>query len=233
MLVHIYGVARKPEAPRFVFLHGYPGVRSKQNRDVAEVLAERFRREAHVLLYSGLTQAPGEFSFRNCMDDVRSYLDSILTHEANPIDLVGHSWGGFLALNVISEYRKFIRRVALMSPLLQFPPPSPTIDDRLRRYFEEMAKENSALRLGNTEDRLKEFIEVGQAHPTDELIAKIPEEIPVLFLQAEKDDVTPTSVARAKQNLFKGPIQFELVATDHSFLTGRDDLARRLVEFFA
>lgn len=233
MLVHVYGESRAPEEPRLVFFHGYPGVRSKQNRDIAESLAMSLGSEAHVLLYSGLTQAPGEFSFQACMADVEAYLESILVQAKGPIDLVGHSWGGFLALNTVYKYKKFIRRLALMSPLLYFPTPSSQPDDRLRLYFEEMARENPALQLGRTEDRLQEFAALGRTHDVDAYIASIPKEVPVLFLQADKDEITPTAIALDKQKKFLCPLTFELVPTDHSFLTARDALAERLRRFFA
>ena len=228
MLAHVYGTQVPDQKRRTVFLHGYPGVRSKQNRDVAEGIAHATGRESHVLLYPGLTQAAGEFSYQACLEDVHAYVSDLIAR-CGVVDVVGHSWGGFLALTLAEKFGASVGKLALMSPLLQFP--ELAVQTGIRAHFKKMATENPSLMLGNLDDRAREFAQTGEAHPIDALIRSIPEKMRVLFLQARIDQITPTEIAESKRPLFSTATQFELVDTDHSFLTGRDWLLERLTTF--
>lgn len=228
MLAHVYGTQSPHQSRRTVFLHGYPGVRSRQNRDLAEGVAKDVGRESHVLLYAGLTQAPGEFSFQTCLEDVHAYVAD-LVRRFGQIDLVGHSWGGFLALTLVEKFESSIGKLALLSPLLQFP--ELAIQTGIQAHFKKMAIENPSLVLGDLSERANEFTHLGKAKPIDELIRSLPAQLRILFLQARVDPITPTEIAEKKRALFPSSTIYELVDTDHSFLTGRDWLRERLTAF--
>lgn len=99
---HIYLANGEGPHPTVVLLHGFPG--NEKNLD----LAQAFRRAGWNVLffhYRGAWGSEGIFSFGNAIDDVASAL-SFLRDPANEnlridtdhIALVGHSMGGFLAL---------------------------------------------------------------------------------------------------------------------------------------
>ena len=87
--------------PTVVLLHGYPG--NEKNLDIAQSL----RRSGFNVLffhYRGAWGSGGDFSFSNVIEDVASALDFLRTKntelrvDENHLLLIGHSMGGFAAL---------------------------------------------------------------------------------------------------------------------------------------
>lgn len=206
-----------------VFLHGFPGVRSRQNQDIAEKIASLTGRRAVVLLYEGLGQAPGEFSFKRCLAEVEAEFKSLSSKSTGPMDLVGHSWGGFQAIRLSGLYGEKVKRLVLMSPLLRF------FDQAIcERSFADTARDNPALNLGDVRVRAAEFVEIGARFPYRDLLAKIPEHIETTILQAADDQVTPGVVSKDASTLVRGPLSYEIRETDHSFLLDRGGTAERI-----
>lgn len=89
--------------PVVIFLHGYPG--NERNLDLAQA-ARRAGYQAVFVDYRGNWGSGGTFSFANALDDVRATLawvrapENVAKYHFNParIALVGHSFGGWLAL---------------------------------------------------------------------------------------------------------------------------------------
>jgi esterase/lipase len=211
-----------------LFLHGFPSIRSRQNRDIAEATARETGGRADVLLYDGLGFSPGVFSFERCLSDVRAFVKNMVESGVEKFDLVGHSWGGFLSLVLASEFRKHVRRMVLMSPLLSF-----TTAEHARPWFEETFEDNPHIRLGNIGQLATEFERLGKKYPLQNLLSKFPETVDALFLQAENDDVTPSSIAKSSLAFFSKTPLFELADTDHSFLINRPAMTDRIARFIA
>ncbi len=206
-----------------LFLHGFPGVRSRQNRDLAEKAAARTGRKCILPLYSGLGQAEGEFSFLKCRADIQALAKELLTTYGS-IDLVGHSWGGYLALGLANDHQEKIGSLILMSPLLYFF----TLD--LAQQAFKLTRENGPeLRLGPTDELAREFYALGTNDRADDFARGISRMTKVLIFQAATDDTTPASYAENLVNLFKERPKYELVATDHSFLVNRDRALDRVL----
>ncbi|MEK7358149.1 MAG: alpha/beta hydrolase [Bdellovibrionota bacterium] len=206
-----------------LFLHGFPGVRSRQNRDIAERVSSFTGRRSIVFLYDGLGQAPGEFSFDRCMADVEKAFVEISSQSRAPIDLVGHSWGGFMAIRLTGHHGEKVRRLVLMSPLLRF------FDQATcEKSFAETARDNSALNLGDLTVRAREFVAIGAANPYREILSKIPVHVETTILQAADDQVTPGSVSKDAPSFIPGKSSFEIRETDHSFLLDRDGTVERI-----
>lgn len=101
----IYIAAGATRHPVVVLLHGFPG--NERNLDLAQTL-RRAGYDVLYLDYRGSWGSPGNFSFSNSIEDVLSALAYIrdsanaARFHADPkrIVLIGHSMGGFLALNV-------------------------------------------------------------------------------------------------------------------------------------
>lgn len=87
--------------PSVVMLHGYPG--NEKNLDVAQALR---RAGLNVLFfhYRGAWASGGDFSFSHVIEDVASAIDMLRARakeyrvDAKRIALIGHSMGGFAAL---------------------------------------------------------------------------------------------------------------------------------------
>lgn len=217
----ISGTKSKPVT---VFLHGFPAVRSIQNRDIAEKTAKATGRHVYLPLYRGLGFSEGEFSFRQCRADVHGFVDDLIQKHGR-IDLVGHSWGGYLSLGLAAKHGSKIGRLVLMSPLLNF-----FNVDIADESFKGTAKENPQLNLGKIEDRSREFVEVGTETPANGLAAKIDVLTEVIVLQAAADQVTPAKYAETLLDSFKKRPHYETVDTDHSFLVKREEASNKVIQ---
>jgi pimeloyl-ACP methyl ester carboxylesterase len=208
------------------FLHGFPGLRSIQNRDIAQPVSELNGNTAQVLLYEGLGCAPGEFSFSRCREAVVNHFRKHLDGNPGQIDVVGHSWGGFLALQIAGQFPDRIRKLVLMSPLLKFFSETDACEG-----FKMTAEEYPVLSLGDTAKLARDFVEVRNKFPLEPIIANL--KIPTLFLQARVDDRTPLDVAEEYRTKFSNDLIFEILDTDHSFLEDRPQIAKRIAKYLA
>jgi len=227
MKVSVIGPSSDSEALITVFLHGFPALHSKQNREIAEVAANSLERETHLLFYAGLGFAPGEFRFQKCLTDVAGYFSELI--EKRPklrIDVVGHSWGGYLALQMANRFPSQIRRMVLMSPLLMFSAINLGVET-----LQDYARDNSMLTFGDPDELALDFVETGRSIPPAELIGRVSEAIEILFLQARNDEITPTRIALNMIDDFKRRPTFEIVDTDHSFVVDRPRLSQRIAAF--
>jgi len=214
--------AQQPKKPHTISLHGFPAVRSQQNRFYADLVAKDLSRDCTVLLYDGLGFSPGVFSFKETLKEVDAYFSKFELAKDEKVDLLGHSWGGFLSLYLTSRYPERIGRLVLMSPLLEFGQAAQS-----RVELEKTAASNPQLKLA---DKLAEDFEwVGRTHPTAPMIQAIPESVKVTFLQAQSDQITPAQIAQAMLKNFKVAPVFELLDTDHSFIENRSQNAAKIL----
>jgi pimeloyl-ACP methyl ester carboxylesterase len=99
----VYVAAGSTPHPTVILLHGFPG--NERNLD----LAQSIRRAGWNVLYfdyRGSWGSPGDFSFTHCIEDTQSAIAYLretvnanrLRSDAKTIVLVGHSMGGFVAL---------------------------------------------------------------------------------------------------------------------------------------
>lgn len=226
MLVKTFGSQTSTE-PINVFLHGFPGFRSKQNQDHAAGVSEQLKMRSDVLLYSGLGVAPGVFSFAECVEQVRAHIKSLCTLHGGKqkINFIGHSWGGFLSLLFAKEFSQHVDRIILISPLLAFK------DAKEKRVsFGQVKADYPNMTMGDAEVLANEFVSIGERYPTEKLIAELPDQAKVLFLQARADEITVTPIARERLKYFKTPPKYLELETDHSFLVGREEQFSLIVE---
>lgn len=198
-----------------LFLHGFPGVRSKQNRDLAERAAIEKGRRTYAPLYTGLGFSEGEFSFVKCRDEVYDFAAKLF-RDNERVDLVGHSWGGYLSLGLAAKYQERVETLVLMSPLLNF-----FTLDICQQAFSLTAKDSSILTLGDTDERAREFHKLGNQEKATDFARAISPQTKVTLFQAATDATTPASYAEALVNQFQIRPRYEVVPTDHSFLEHR------------
>ena len=206
-----------------ISLHGMPGMHSRQNRDIAETVAQITSRRTEVVLYSGLGFADGVFGFRSCIAEVDAYTDRVVAESANrSLHLIGHSWGGYLALRTAVRHASRVRKLVLMSPILRFAAPEEVVQ-RLKADAND-----PRFRLGEVGSLIAEFGDLQRERAPIDLINELSPSLDVLFMQAENDPITPdANAAEAIGRFQKRPI-FEKVATDHSFVIDRPAISQRI-----
>ncbi len=115
----VYVAAGSSPHPTVVLLHGFPG--NERNLD----LAQSIRRAGWNVLYfdyRGSWGSPGDFTFTHCIEDTQSAIAYLrdpanaarLRSDAKTIVLVGHSMGGFVALEA-GAFDSTIRAIVTIS----------------------------------------------------------------------------------------------------------------------
>ena len=229
MLTKTFGSDLGSNTPLTVSLHGFPAVRSKQNVEIAERLAEQLQSRVEVLFYSGLGIAPGIFRFQDCLREVTAHFRELVQkHPDRSLDIVGHSWGGFLALAMaqVEPVAARLRKMVLISPLLRFAPlASATVG------IYEYVRTNPELHFGEVSELAADYVAVSERSPAAGMIQNLPSKLDLLFLQSRPDEVTPAAVAQEHLPLFPCSTEFELVENDHGFMTDRRGVADRIALF--
>ena len=177
-------------APVLVMLHGYPGL--EQNMDMPTVL----RRGGIATLYfsyRGVWGGHGYYSFSHLIEDAFTVVNWIREHadayhvDSERIYLLGHSMGGFTALNAIAQGLP-IRGAVIMAPC-----------DMAMRYENEPQKFDSMMetavkgyfRLPHENSLREDMKNHYKQWRFDALANKIPQTMPLHFIGGTKDSMTP------------------------------------------
>lgn len=126
MYVLRFTPTKAPAKGAVFVLHGYPSL-GRKNYDFAEIAASK-NYEVYVPHYPGLGLSEGQFGFLNSYEVVRKLMSTVKTNEAKTLSIIGHSWGGYLALlnsDLIDDAAIFL------APL----PRLPTVADLERFYL--------------------------------------------------------------------------------------------------
>ena len=92
------------------------GLDSKQWKGLIPYLEGRRALCPHYLCYPGTDGWKGEGEIDSWMDYRAS--EALLLAEDGPVDIIGHSYGGFIALNLAKAHPKRIRRMAFHEPIV-------------------------------------------------------------------------------------------------------------------
>jgi pimeloyl-ACP methyl ester carboxylesterase len=204
-----------------LFLHGFPGQTGK-NEDLAEAMCSRTGLNAHVIHYSGLGKSPGKFSFsRSIRESVQLARELIRTEGYERLILVGHSWGGLVALNVMSQFPGLIHKMVLLCPLSRFPGPA-AVEAQIMTFVDS---QRSAGREYGVQELLDDVQIVLRHHDPRSFVARLafkPKQ--VMIIQGTADTVVTPSDTRRFVTQFPIPPELVELNQDHWF-PDRDKLA--------
>jgi proline iminopeptidase len=128
-----------PGHPAVVFIHGGPGYNAGSFEiGTAQLLADK---GLYVITYdqrgAGRSAAvKGAFTFAEATADIDSILRARTIHKAV---LIGHSFGGLIAVRTALDYPDRIRGIVLVGAPLDFPETFRTIHERCREIYEQRA----------------------------------------------------------------------------------------------
>lgn len=229
----VYYAQGKGPHPTLIMLHGFPGY--EQNLDLAHTL----RRAGFNVLtfhYRGTWGSDGTFSLVNARQDVLTAVRFLRTRQDPRIDaanigLVGHSLGGFLALEA-AAMDKFVGCTAAITPVnVGIMAKAAAEDPDYRQELLEDTGDYGPVR-GHVGARLiAEF----EAHPEFDLTGLGPELVPrpLLLIGATNDTTLPTTrfhdpLAVAYQALTWPALEVLLMDGDHTFSWNRMALADKV-----
>ncbi len=134
---HLYNRSYgKCQSPALIFLHGGPGFYSYNFEfSTAEKLAQL---GYHVIVYDrrGTGYSPhaksSSINFNSAIKDLKLILEA---YHLKKVTLLGHSFGGTLALKFIDRHPDLVKQIILMASPLSYPSTlSSLINESLRRY---------------------------------------------------------------------------------------------------
>jgi pimeloyl-ACP methyl ester carboxylesterase len=111
--VHLEGILRG-EGDRVLLLHGGPGMGVEYLDALADELAEGYAVATYQQRGLAPSQSDGPFEVADHVADARRVLDALGWDRAV---VVGHSWGGHLALHVAAALPKRMKALLLVDPL--------------------------------------------------------------------------------------------------------------------
>jgi pimeloyl-ACP methyl ester carboxylesterase len=208
-----------------VLLHGFPGITTQQNRDLAPHFFEKLGWPTVIVFYPGLSMNPGKFTYTETYSLVKTTLNDLLAKNPHlKINLYGHSFGGYLSLRLAKDFNKNIGKIFLLSPLLH------VID---KAFFTELINklytEQSYLDRHPLEymyENHQQF--VADYDPKDLKVFLSSKK--VMLYQARLDTITPTAIA--KDYVKDTNIKYEESEQEHSFLTDRTEVLNKALEFY-
>ena len=180
-VLEILPAAETKDQPVFLLLHGFPAWSTK-NYDIAETLALDgfFSVVAH---HIGLGLSQGQFSFKRSVEETAALIAQVRSvNPGRPVTVVGHSWGGFLALALA----ELADDVVVLAPLTRVPK-GQDLWNLVDGLFEESPQECSVY---TRESLFAEFEELATAYPFDSMVAKCKDKR-VMVIHGTRDPVLP------------------------------------------
>lgn len=240
----LYGFMLKPQGkgphPTAIVLHGFPGY-----DDPIDLVHALRRCGMNVLRfhYRGCWGVKGTYSFKHCMEDVKSAIDYVTDEEVvkqfdidtNNIFLVGHSMGGFLTLTHACDKR--IKATVAISPYdFGLVGKISHYDEKERNEAFEMFKSAlPPLNNTNAEALMQECLENGDKWNLPDK-AKFLADEKLLITVGNGDTVSKKYLhhdilAKEIKKYDKNNLQEKFVDTDHSYSNKRIWLAQTVAEF--
>ena len=110
LAVRDYGGAGQP----LILVHGGPGPNLTSWDSFAPRLAGQFRAVAYDQRGHGQSDSAEDYSYSVLSGDIQAIIEALALH--NPI-VVGHSWGGWIALNYAAQYSSCAGVVCVDGPI--------------------------------------------------------------------------------------------------------------------
>lgn len=211
----------------FIF-HGFPSQKNR-NKDLAYFLSQNIKASVFVHHYEGIGESLGKFYFENSLITAKKYVEHIKKEfNLNRIHFLGHSWGGFVSLNLLSLFADDLASMVLYSPFTEIPE-GKGIDE----LADNLMKEYPHLFFHrNHTDVVAEFKKIQERYNYKESLAHVQGQRPVLILQAKNDQLTPESRTRAVLPLLGTQVNYHELSIDHSFTEKREQTFALTQKFY-
>lgn len=208
-----------------ILLHGFPGISTKQNRDLAPICFEKLKIPTAIIFYPGLSINPSKFKYTKTYELVCQFMRQCLEVNRDiKFFIFGHSFGGYLSLRLAKDFNKHIEKIFLLSPLLHV-----ISDQLLEELVTKLYTENSQLERHSLEEFYEDHNKFVPGYEPENL-KKYLSNIKVKLLQSKEDTITPTPVA--KNYIKDTAIQYEESWQEHAFISDRQEVFDKVIAFF-
>lgn len=221
----VHGDIDKSTKHVVILLHGFPGISTMQNRDLAPVCFEKLSIPTAIIFYPGLSINPGRFKYTTTYELVCQFMRQCLELNKDiKFYIFGHSFGGYLSLRLAKDFNSHIEKIFLLSPLVHV-----ISDEFLAELVTKLYTEQSYLErhsLTEFKEDHKKFISGYEPDHLKQFLSNKK----VKLLQAKDDMITPTPIA--KNYVKDTAIQYEESPQEHAFIGNRQEVFDKVVAFF-
>jgi pimeloyl-ACP methyl ester carboxylesterase len=224
----MYKASGSKPHPTLLLLHGFPG--NERNLDLAQAVRSHGWNVIY-FNYRGSWGSQGEFSFRNCVEDVKSVVDwcrqNAAKMEIDPkqIALFGHSMGGFVCLKALQEMPEIKKGFALSAWDIyaditsRSPAQLAAIEKEADDYFVLNKKSGKAL--------FAPVIADAGFHNLKNAVTALSSHQVVMIDEHTRNGVLANTLKAANKTFFV----YEVWRTDHSFTNKRASLIKTVIAF--
>jgi pimeloyl-ACP methyl ester carboxylesterase len=239
----VYIAAGAGPHPTVILLHGFPG--NERNLDLAQAM----RRVGWNVLYfdyRGSWGSPGDFSFTHCIEDTQSAIAYLrdaanaakLRSDPKSVVLVGHSMGGFMALQAGSQDPGIQLIVAISAADLGTghlqAVPAGQHDAAVSGAAKRLAAEGMAPLAGTTPENLAQEV---LAHATEWSFANLAPKLATrtLLVITSDDGLKPVddALVEAARKAGNRKVKAVHMATDHAYSDHRIALEQAVLNVLA
>jgi esterase/lipase len=201
----------------FCLLHGFPAYVQK-NYDIAENLC-KMGFTVYVFHYSGLGLSKGKFYFKKSFEDTITLINFIEKEKYTTFSLVGHSWGGYVALNSF----KFINKKGKLILLAPFSKLTSEIVPSLANVLITNPAYRTELSHYNYNTLVDELRGISRSNNVYENVKNISGSN-VLLLHGTKDEEVPIEDSALLSKQFAPQPAYHVLEENHSFGNRRPEL---------
>ncbi len=204
----------------WVFFHGFPGPGAELKDPTHERMGERFARfvnehgdDLFFPHYRGIKPSKGDFSILQSIKDGLWFMEFLQTKRYQEVCIIGHSWGGMVAVNVLNQMPEIkINYLILQTPLAMIPDPEASasiIDENREIYPDILGKQPRELIL-------QEMDQLRISYNPINLASKIAPNNTIV-VAGKTDNVTPLPMVEAFAKKMISPCQFLTYDEGHNF----------------
>ncbi|MGQ9542637.1 MAG: alpha/beta hydrolase [Candidatus Bathyarchaeia archaeon] len=225
MLGVLYHPANVEKPSSVLILHGFPGI--EKNYDLAYALCQNGL-ASMIFHYRGCWGSGGTYSFLGCLDDAVKAMEELTRREdvcGDNVAVVGHSFGGLVAIH-LSAHTKKARATVAISPLANIEENLPIQSRKL------IFRRGIPFVKGLTMRRaMTEFDTIARSHDPITYVNEVSPS-PILFIHGSDDDIVPP---KCSLDLFRKagePKDLLIVrGVDHIFAGRRRAVINRIVRW--
>jgi pimeloyl-ACP methyl ester carboxylesterase len=241
LLLTYYQKVTKPSNPNLVFLHGWRSESKLWFSVVRKIVGERYNAYCLDLPGFGSSQKPpSTFTLGNYADVVQKFVEKL---RLNDVTLIGHSFGGNIALKIVIDRLLPVKNVILVDssgvrpntvtktvkkgiarmvkPIFQIS----ALKDLRYKIYQQMGAEDYIATPELTEI-YKNIVGVDLTPHLSQVL------VPVCIIWGEQDNDTPVWQARVMQKqISNSELHILSDASHYSFLDQQDEFASKVTAF--
>ncbi len=226
MHVQVYEHGRASKALTIIF-HGFPG--EEKNEDIAQLVSGELGHLVILPHHIGLGKSVGQFSFYTSVREGIDFLKSA-QNEISPLEInvIGHSWGGLIAINAFNEISRERRgKLVLIAPFSYFPD-----DNTLRSIIGQFVADYPSIFENYPINHvLKDIRMIESKYAPRRIIEELEvSSADLSFVQGTYDETIPLETTRELRSIFSEKSKLIELDDDHKFTGDREQIGRVVLD---